>query len=152
MEAFMKLIIIIFGLIFINFSATAAEPPISKMYEFCNIYKNNNFKILGLDEVKQLKAVICYQQLEAFKNVGSHNCYMLNAMILDYRKQIKTTNSFEIYNKNIALFFANGDISVKQAVLSFINFAEKNPNLFEKNPSEYKFQYLGKVFPCKIKS
>ena len=48
MEAFMKLIIIIFGLMFINFNAVAAEPPISKMYEFCNIYKNNNFKIQGV--------------------------------------------------------------------------------------------------------
>ena len=147
----MKIILFLTTLLFINFEVKAKDFSVEQMYEYCSIWKNNGFNIGNLDELNQFKATVCMAYIGGISDKGWSNCVSLNISIDTYQKQYNTNEVGKRYNKVIKLFVANIRISAKQAVLSFINYAEKNPNQFKYSAVSESYNYLGKIFPCKLK-
>ena len=147
----MKLLITTLIFMFISFVSKAEVLKVSDLYDYCSLYKNNNFKLKGLKLLDSYNALICRVKIESYIESGYQSCLTLN----DIHKIIdkKTNMNFKIEERLIKILsdtVGNDLVTTKQGVLSFLNGAEKNPNLFKSYPLRYTADYLSSIFPCKV--
>ena len=146
----MKLLITTLTMIFISFGANSSI-KIGQLHDFCSIYKSNNFKLNGLEGDDFAKALTCGIKFQRFIETGWQTCKTYN---LFYKKSIEK-NYLSKSDKQLYYLMsqttANKFITTKQGVLSFLNWADKNPKLFDKYSINYLGDYLINDFPCEIK-
>ena len=146
----MKLFITTLTMIFISFGANSTI-KIGQLHDYCSIYKSNNFKVKGLVGDNFSKALFCVNKIQSFIEAGWQTCKTYN---LFYKKSVEK-NQISKSDKQLyylmSLTTANKFITTKQGVLSFLNWADKNPKLFDKYPFVYLGDYLINDFPCEIK-
>ena len=112
------------------------------MNKHCKIFKENNFKIPNPNNDIMKASIACSHYFLALLNSGQLNCMILNKLtsIKDYnRKFIASTNA------------TNTEVTVKQAVTSFLDWADKNEDKWNEKFEVYKTFFLHDKFPCKIK-
>ena len=149
----MKLIITTLTMVFIGFGANAgniANVNIDKLYDFCSIFKKNNFDFKNLNSIDRAKSTVCASTLSAFVNYGYGVCVRNKYVYNLHIQKKKLTNDNKSLITVLTQTSANNYVSTKQAILSFLNFAEKNPNSFDKYPHSFTPMFLGEVFPCEL--
>ena len=67
----MKLLITTLTFMFINFEVLA---NMGQYYQFCNILKNNNYSVEGLDSSNKMKASMCVSKFSSYAKLGFRNC------------------------------------------------------------------------------
>ena len=141
---FFKLIILSLTMIFISFGANAKGNTIGQLYKDCKIFQNNGFELTGLDQVGIFRSTICATRFNTMLFEGQYLCIALNVL---YKKNIDQ-NALN----SIAKMRANSGVkNIAQAVMTFINFAEKNPEKWDSDYQLYRDLYLGIKFPCNYK-
>lgn len=139
----MKLLITTLTIIFISFGANASS-NIETLYKYCKIYQNNGFKFKSTDQLVELKSVICQSEIRMMVHLGDKNCAILQEIYKNSTDKIK----LEVFAK----MAANGrEQSISQVIMTFINFAEKNPQLWKDKVILHSKLFLGNKFPCKLK-
>ena len=139
----MKLLITTLTIIFVSFGVNGAQ-NIEALYKYCKIYQNNGFQFKKLDRVNMLKATICRVEIRAMVQEGDANCQWIKNM---YQK---TNDKFlwGVFAENRA----NGRTqTTNQVIMAFINFTEKNPELWNESTIFHSSKFLSKKFPCNYK-
>ena len=147
----MKLIIITLTMIFISFGAKAYNSDIESMYGWCTTFKNNNFKYKGLNSDDLMVSLVCETAMQSYSQLGASTCE--NIQIANKAAQMNTKDDHwkvKVFLNGLEKDSANAPVSLKQTVLSFSNYAEKNPNDFGKRIYQKREEFLGKIFPCDI--
>ena len=140
----MKLLITTLTMIFISFGASAKVNTIGELYKDCKIYQNNGFELTGLDQVGIFRSTKCAIRFNTMLFEGQYLCIALNAL---YKQNIDQ-NALNL----IAKMRANSGVkNIDQAIMTFINFAEKNPEKWDSDYQLYRDLYLGEKFPCNYK-
>lgn len=140
----MKLLITTLAMIFISFGANAKENTIGQLYKDCKIFQNNGFELTGLDQVGIFRSTICATRFNTMLFEGQYLCIALNAL---YLKNVDPN-----VLSYIAKLRANTGVEdANQAIMTFINFAEKNPDKWNTDYQLLRDLYLGDKFPCNYK-
>ena len=141
----MKLIINFLLIIFITFNVEASNPDAGKigdLYKKCKVVQNSAFNLKDAgDEFKMASYVACTITIHSYITKGYSVCLNL--------KTLKDSGlGADVNWKYTANFLGNGVMNVAQGVISFIKFAENNPNTWNSSVADYTHMFLGKDFPC----
>ena len=146
-----KLVILSITMIFISFGASAYNSDIGSMYGWCSVLKKNNFSFKGLDTEEFVEALVCESAMQSYVQVGANTCDNIKIAHFASKRVAKNDQSkIKVFLDGIAIDTANSFVSTKQVILSFLNYAEKNPNEFNDRLYIKRQEFLGKVFPCKL--
>ena len=139
----MKFFFILLSLITISFVANAKTDTVGELYEQCKIFQNNGFNLKNLDTINAVKSGVCHTRMQTMLNEGQALCAVLRGL----KENSKDLLSLEV----VAKMRANlGVKSVSQAILIFINFAEKNPKTWNNSYQKYRQEFLSNELPCVI--
>ena len=134
-----------------SFGAKATITKVETLYDYCSIYKNNNFKLKGLKTLDASKSLVCLNKIFGYVESGFSVCKNYNYYYSQLVKEKVLKNSDQELIELFASTTANALTKPKQAILSFLNWVEKNPDKFDRFPLEFTSDYLSAVFPCEIK-
>ena len=139
-----KLLILSLTMIFFSFGANAKVNTIGQLHKDCKIFQNNGFELTRLDQVGIFRSTICATRFNTMLFEGQYLCIALNAL---YIKNV---------DLNVLSYFAklranSGVEDANQGKMTFINFAEKNPDKWNIDYQLLRDLYLGNKFPCNYK-
>ena len=136
----MKLLFIILTMIFFSFVASATS--VETLYKQCKPFQNNGFAYEGLSEKKKWDAVLCQNILNNIALRGTSNCYLLN-------EERKDGNINDRQFKKLTMM-ANSPAYGNSLIVSFLKYAEANPNNWKTRVPVISYWFLSKDFPCKL--
>jgi hypothetical protein len=138
-------------MIFISFGASAYKGDINTMYKSCSVFKKNNFQYKGLNDMDLFSVVLCESVMQSYAQIGYNNCENLHIANEAAKNNLKEDHwKTKVFLDGLAENTANANVNTTQAILSFLNYAEKNPNLFNKLIIFQRSEFLSKVFPCDL--
>ena len=138
----MKLLITTLTMMFISFGANAIS--VENLYKQCKPFQNNGFAYEGLSEKQKWDAVLCQNILNNIALRGTSNCYILNS-------ERKDGNISDRQFKRLASILANSPAHGNSLVVSFLQYAEANPNNWKTRVPVVSYWFLSENFPCKHK-
>jgi len=145
----MKLLTTTLTIILFSFGANAAK--VGTLYNYCSKLKSNNFEFNSLNKADAVFAGICVGNISAIINAGVNSCNIYRFIYDQYKKENRLSDEVENVISTGVKMLANSDMTNKQGILSFLNWAEKNPNKFDEFTFQNAYVFLGEPFPCKYK-
>jgi len=142
----MKLLFTVLTMIFISFGAKAIS--VNNLSETCSQYKSNGFSIDNMNVSQINKAMNCLSIIISYKSTGVNNCEHFK-IVEDVAKNKKGEANIIGMVNYLRKIMGNHDVSSTEAIRSFMNFADKNPQLGNKMAYHYREEFLGKPFPCR---
>ena len=140
----MKLIIITLTMIFIGFGASAKTMSLGQLYKDCKIYQRNGFTLKKLQELDIYKSILCVSTFKTMINEGGFLC-----------EGLKQEHKLEPNSKSllfVAIMRANSiPIDVSQAIMTFINYAEKHPKRWDEPYQFFRNEFMSAEYPCDLK-
>ena len=141
----MKLILTFFLMIFISTNVMASNPNVGKigdLYKKCKVVQNSGFNLENAgNKLNMISYVACTITIHSYVMKGYSVCINL--------KKLKNSGLGPDIDWNYTInFLGNGSMNTSQGVMSFINFAENNPNTWDNAITDYTHMFLGKDFPC----
>lgn len=136
-----KLVILSLAMIFISFGASATS--VENLYKQCKPFQSNGFSYEGLSEKQKWDAVLCQKILNNIALRGTSNCYLLNA-------ERKDGNINDRQFQKLTML-ANSPAYGNSLVISFLKYAEANPNVWKTRIPVVSYWFLSKDFPCQLK-
>ena len=135
----MRLIFITLVLSILSFKSYSMT--VENAYKYCKSYVSNNFQI------KSLNDVLCSNTFIIIRDTGYNNCIDLRT--IRKKRADKGADIEELSSLvSIMLNFANENTSLKNVVLNFLDWVEKNPDKIKDNVISHTYLYLSKKFPC----
>ena len=122
---------ILFVSLFFLISKVGHSMTNEDLYKACNSFKNNSFN----DSQATPEHLMCMAYLKGVKDTKRQLCIQS----LGFNKDM---NGF---------FMSTKHISLNSLIMSFLNWAEKNPQEWQENPAFSSYRWGSKVFPCEIK-
>ena len=126
------------------FSFSANSMSVEDTQKYCRGYASQGF------EMQNTGDLLCANTIKTIMDMGYLNC-------IDFQKHIKRRGEAGATVEELSslyalvLGFANDKISLQDGVISFLKWADGNPNLGKTNIAEHAYAYLSQPFPCKIK-
>ncbi len=148
----MKIILAFLILILSNFKSYAYTAE--NMYKFCKMSQKIEYASKSEKENISYEdaslAIICDTHISSLLYSGIDNCRVYNEILKISKKTVSSQGLKQSYLALEAVkeTTANGEVSLRQAITSFLNFAEKNPDMWKYRTTALKMFYLGKPFPC----
>lgn len=139
-----KLFILSLTMIFMSFGANAKFMTTGEVYKECKKFQNNGFNIKNKNNAMDIATGFsCLLRFKTMVEEGDILCLNLK---LIYKRE------GEIPYLRILARRANSLITdINQSIMSFINFAEQNPNKWDRWYQQDRYEYFGKNFPCNYK-
>lgn len=146
-----KLVILSLTIIFISFKANASQIiSVETLYDYCAIFKKNNFKYKGLDPSELRKSTICVERMIGYVEAGAGLCRNYNYFYKRFKEAKILNDTHEHFFDLLEDTSGNQLIDYERAIKSYMSFVEKNTNLFRSLPFLHTTKFLSKQFPCKI--
>lgn len=146
----MKLMSAIFLLVFSLYSSIAYSNSynVENTYKNCKVWQNSNFDKTKLNASERIAVIKCLTQIKTYLDIGRQNCVYFKSVYKDLVNEDKLVKD---KLKILALLTSNKiETTVMQGVISFIKFAENNPNKFNEELQHVRVQWLNKQFYCNI--
>ena len=142
-------------LTFLNFKSYGYT--IEYMYKSCQLsqkitYASESEKKTFTDN-EFITAMICDTHMASLFQSGQENCRIYNHVLKISKDNLGTNGLQQTYLalKGVKDGTSNGKVTLRQAITSFLNFAEKKPDMWQYNTSSLRIMFLGKPFPCILK-
>lgn len=129
--------------IYLFFSFNAHSMSVEDTQKYCKGYASQGF------EMKNTGDLLCANTIKTIVDMGYLNCGGLQTIIKKRGKEGATVEELSMLYA-IVSGYANDKISIQDGVISFLKWADKNPNLGKTNIVEHAYAYLSQPFPCKI--
>ena len=139
-------------LILFNFKSNAYT--VEKMYKNCKLSEKWKYGTESernrFSDGEFYKTLMCDISLGTLMKSGVDNCNKYNEILKSEKKNMPPAVLQQIFNvfnqtKNVT---ANDKISLDQVRASFLNFAQKRPDLWEYDIWSLRHFFLSKPFPC----
>lgn len=142
----MRYALIMLSIFLFNNFANASY-KVENLLEYCKIAEKYSYgqDYEKMNEEELTKANMCRSYVGALASKGSMNCAFFNLIL----KSPDNKNYYH-YLKSIKHFLANGDVSINQAIASFLNYAKSNPRVWRDDVVMLTENFLGKEFPCRL--
>ena len=139
-----KLIFLSLTMIFISFGASAKLMTTGELYKNCKKYQNDGFQIKNKNDAMEIaNAFMCLTRFKTMTEEGDILCMNLKMF---YQREGETP-----YIKVLARRANSFITDINQSIMSFINFAEQNPNKWDRWYQQDRSEYFAKSFPCNYK-
>ena len=139
----MRISILAAMFIYLFYSFSANSMSVEDTQKYCKGYASQGF------EMKNTGDLLCANTIKTIMDMGYLNCGDLQKHIKKRGKEGATVEELSgLYA--IVSGYANDKISIQDGVVSFLKWADKNPNLGKTNIVEHAYAYLSQPFPCKI--
>ncbi len=151
----MRFIFLILCLTFFSFKSYGYT--IEQMYKSCKLsqkiaYASDSEKKTFTDN-EFITSMICDTHMASLFQSGQENCRIYNHVLKISEDNLSTNALQQAYLtlKGVKDGTSNGEVTLRQAITSFLNFAEKKPDMWQYKTSSLRIMYLGKPFPCILK-
>ena len=140
----MKLIITTLTMIFISFGANSMT--VGKTYNICLPYKSNGFDLNKMSKEHLIMASTCIGLFRGVTSLGHKNCSVFGALL--NQDLLINKRTLKLFKEQLSNRYVS---DIKAVIISFINFAEKNPQYWEEDFLEYADLFISSKFPCDLK-
>ena len=136
----MKKLLLILAFVLFSFGSKGAT-DIENLYKNYKIYQNSGFHLDENKTFEFVNSVSCIVSIKIMVSEGFALCLKL--------KGITKQKPNDLVAKSIRELSANEEINFNQAIMSFINYAEKFPEFWKEHYSLHRNKFLSEKFPCR---
>lgn len=137
----MKILLTFLTIALFSFGVNAGIVTVEYMYKLCKPFQNNGFSMENMTSSQKVNSVICVTFFRTIIDDGLMDCFTMKTL---YREKLMSMNDLNA----LSLTAANNPAQPNSVIVSFINWAEKNPDKFGRLAISYKSIYLHRVFKC----